>query len=414
MKYVIIGNSAAGLSAAKEIRSKDIKGSITIIGREDFPAYGRPMISYYLKDKVSLDKLPIHDEQFYKDNDIKVIIDSAEALDLKGKKVKTGANDDIPYDKLILATGSVPFVPPINNLKSQSNVYTFLDVANAKALKAAVNQDTRVVILGGGLIALKAAEGLRGITSNISVVELADRILPTILNKESSEVVRAHIEKQGIKFYLADTISEVKGDNKIISVVLKSGVEIPADIFVVAVGVRPEVKLAKDAGITVNRGIVINSRMQTSAENVYAAGDCVETLDTLDGATKIIALWPQAVVGGKLAGANAAGEKKEAEGAFPFNAIDFFGLRMITGGIINPPEGYKTVSFKDDRGYSTFVIKNDKLFGYMLIGDVERAGLFTDIIRNGYKLSGLKNVLKSREFLSFESELRSLKYRGLI
>ena len=103
MKYVIVGNSAAGLSAAKEIRIRDSKGSVTIIGREDFPAYGRPMISYYLKDKVSLDKLPIHDEEFYKDNNIKVIVDSAEALDLKGKKVKTGANGDIPYDKLILA-----------------------------------------------------------------------------------------------------------------------------------------------------------------------------------------------------------------------------------------------------------------------------------------------------------------------
>jgi len=414
MRYLIIGNSAAGVSAATEIRNYDKKGEITIVGKEDFPAYGRPMISYFLKNKVTLEKLPVFSSGFYKENAINVIIDEAIKINKEEKTVSLLSGKVLSYDKLILSTGSIPFIPPVNNLKGQSNVYTFLDVKNAIALKEAVNSRTKVVILGGGLIALKAAEGLRGITENISVIELADRILPTILNNSASEIVREHIEKQGIKFYLSNSIKEVRGEKSVESVLLNDGTELPCDVLIMAVGVRPEIKLAKDIGIEIGRAIKINNRFETSVEDIYAAGDCTEILDVLDNKVKIIALWPSAVIGGKIAGANAAGADKTLEGTFPYNAIDFFGLRMITGGIINPDDSYDVKIIEDERGYSVFVINDDKLYGYMLIGNVERAGLFTDIIRNGYKLSELKDVLNTRNFLSYDKELRALKYKGLV
>lgn len=414
MKYIIIGNSAAGLSASKEIRRNDKTGSITIISKENFPAYGRPMISYYLKNKITIDKLPIEKESFYKDNRIDIIVDEVIKINPDKKTVALKSNSEMPYDKLIVATGSIPFIPPVNNLHAQSNVYTFLDIASAMALKEVVKTDTKVVILGGGLIALKAAEGLRGITSNISVIELADRILPTILDKNASDEVRTHIEKNNIKFYLKDTIANVIGDDKINKIVLSSGVELPCDILVMAVGVRPDTKLAVDAGIKVGRGIIIDKHMETNIPSIYAAGDVTEVLDVLDNKNKIIALWPNAVSGGKIAGANASGVETIFDGTFPFNAIDFFGLRMITGGIINADNTFETKVIKDERGLSTFIIKDDKLFGYMLIGNVERAGLFTDIIRNGYKLSSFNNILTSRTLLSYEQTLRANKYKGLV
>jgi NAD(P)H-nitrite reductase large subunit len=293
-------------------------------------------------------------------------------------------------------------------------VYTFLDVKNAELLKRNVKKGDKVIILGGGLIALKAAEGLRGITEDISVIELADRILPTILNNSSAEIVQNHIEKRGIRFFLKNSIKEVVGEEKVEKVLLSDGTELKADVLVMAVGVRPDTALAAAAGIKIGRGIQIDSSMRTSRENIYAAGDCVEILDILDNKVKIIALWPNAVITGKTAGANAAGDNRTLNGTFPYNSIDFFGLRMITGGIINPDATFETKVIKDEKGTAAFIIKDDRLYGYILIGNVERAGLFTDIIRNGYKLSGLKDVLSTRCFLSYEPELRSLKYRGLV
>lgn len=412
MKYIIIGNSAAGLAAAKEIRCNDKTGNITIIGKEKFPAYGRPMISYYLKGKIELDKLPIHNEDYYKDNNIDIIYDEAVKIDKDNKQVKLISNKTMLYDKLIIATGSVPFVPPVKNLDKQSNVYTFLDIENAKALKNVVNNNSKVVILGGGLIALKAAEGLRGITPTISVVELADRILPTILDNNSAKVVQSHIEEQGIKFYLSNTISEVIGRESVDKVILKSGDELDCDVLIVAVGVRPDTAIAKDAGVEVARGIVVDNHMRTNIADIYAAGDVTEVIDVLDNKSKIIALWPNAVIGGRIAGANASGKERVNDGCFPYNAIDFFGLRMITGGIINPDDSYAVKVIEDNNGHSSFIIKDDKLYGYILLGNVQRAGIFTDIIRNGYSLSECNDILSSRNFLSYCKSLRDTKYRG--
>ncbi len=414
MNYVIIGNSAAGLSAANEIRKNDKISRITILSAEKYYAYGRPMISYYLKGKISLDKVFLKGKDFYKKQKIDIVFDKAISIDKTSKEVNTVSGNSIPYDKLIIATGSEPFIPPMDGLDKQENIYTFFDLDSAIRLKETVTSTSKVVVLGGGLIALKAVEGLRGITSNISVVELADRILPTILDNKTSEKVKAHIEKKDIKFYLGNTIIKIVGNKKVDKVILKDGTELEANILVVAVGVRPETGLAREIGIKCNRGISINAKCETNVNDIYAVGDVTEIYDYIDEKEKIIALWPHAVEAGRVAGANASGKEAVLDRSFPYNAIDFFGLRMITAGIITPTKEYSVKVIEDETGFSSFVIKDDELKGYILLGNVDRAGLFTDIIRNGYKLSSLDGVLEKRTFLSYNETLRRAKYEGKV
>ena len=184
-KYVIIGNSTAGIAAAEAIRKKDKKGSLTIISEEKGPAYGRPLISYYLQGVTNDETLPYRPDDFYK----KLNIDlkdgvKAEKIDAESKKVYLSDGKTVSYDKLLVATGSVPFVPPTPGLDSVREKFTFYTIEDARKLKAALNPDTRLLIIGAGLIGLKCMEGAYDITRNITVIDLADRVLSSVLDEE--------------------------------------------------------------------------------------------------------------------------------------------------------------------------------------------------------------------------------------
>ncbi len=267
-------------------------------------------------------------------------------------------------------------------------------------------------IVGGGLIGLKAAEGLHSHCDDITVVEFADRVLAAVIDKQGGDIVSAHLENNGIKCILSNTVDTLRDGE----VLLKNGDVLPCDILIVAVGVRPAVALAKDAGLTINRGIVTNELMQTSDPDIYAAGDCVESFDILDGTQKILALWPNAVRQGKIAGASMAGHTDEAfEGGMPLNSVGFFGLKVMTCGIINPSDEseYKIIRIADGQQYKKFVIKDNVLKGFILINSAERAGLYTTLIRDGVDLDTLEgDITEGIGLLSFNKAERSKKIGG--
>ncbi len=422
MNYLIIGASAAGLSTAESIRKNDKKGKITILTKEHYFPYSRPSISYYLKGKVDEKNIFLRNPIYYKKNNIEIITDcTAEKIKRDEKKVTT-TKGEFKYDKLCIATGSKPFVPPIENITSQENVCTFLDLEAVKKVKRMAHEKTRAIVIGAGLIGMKAAEGLSKICKSVDVVELSPRVLPSILDERSAEAVKQYLESNGIEFHLENTVVKAYIENNIVkSVQLKNSDVLPCDLLVTAVGVRPETSLAEEAGLDVMRGIITNTEtMQTSDDNIYAAGDCTVSVDMLDGSKKIIALWPNAVQQGTAAGAQMAGEKKCTGGTYSVNAIDFYDLRICTCGLINAQgDSYtdkieKSGSFESNNfKYKRLIFENDYLVGFVLINSSENAGIYTNLISNKTPLSSLSgNIMDTPNIFIFDKEIRRQKLQG--
>lgn len=374
MKYVIIGNSTAAVGCIEGIRQYDTQGEIAVISNEKYHTYSRPLISYLLCGKTTQEKMKYRADDFYETNNCTTFFGkTVEKIDSKNKTVLLDSGETINYNKLLVATGSSPFVPDIKGLDSIKNKFTFMSLDDAKGIDAALNDNMDVLIIGAGLIGLKCAEGILKEAKTITVVDLADRILPSILDEEGSAMVMEHIQKQGIKFILSDSIKELNGNTAL----LVSGKQINFDLLVIAAGVRPNTKLIEDAGGKVNRGIVIDNKSQTTLEDIYAAGDCVLSHDITTDQQKILALLPNAYMQGFTAGVNMAGGTCVFDKAIPMNAIGFAGLHIITAGDY---EGDAYVKKTED-SYKKLVTKDGLLKGYIMIGNVERAGIYTSLIR---------------------------------
>ena len=380
MKYVIIGNSAAGIACVEGIRSADAEGEITIISDEPFAAYGRPLISYYLLGATDRQRMLYRPADFYEKNKVRTLLGArAEKIDPAAQKIVLRGGEEIPYDRLLVATGSRPFEPPMEGIEGVKNKFNFMTLQDALSLEKVLSKRKNVLIIGAGLIGLKCLEGILERVKSVSVVDMAGRILPSILDDAGAAIVRRELEGKGAKFYLSDSVAKFEGN----TAHLKSGKEISFDILVVAVGVRPNTELIKDAGGEVSRGVVTDEKQQTSLKNVYAAGDCAESFDITSGARKVLALLPNAYRQGYTAGVNMAGGEAAFADAMPLNAIGFFGSHVLTAG------SYEGESFVQAEGdvYRKFFCKDGVLKGFILVNSPERAGIYTSLIRNKTPLS---------------------------
>ncbi len=413
MQYVIIGNSAAAAGCIEGIRKHDKKGGITVISDETHHVYSRPLISYYLAGKVTPENMYYRKKDFYEKNNVKTILgQKMTAIDPDKKSVSLENGESVAYDKLLIATGSSPFVPPINGLKDQDNVFTFLKYDSALGIEKLVSKQAKVVIVGAGLIGLKAAEGLAPVVGSVDVVELAPRVLPMILDEQAALPMQKHMEQNGVSFHLGITADAVTGNKKVEKVVLKDGTELPCDILIMAVGVRPNTAEAKKAGVEVNRGIIVDGRMRTNVKDIYAAGDVTESVDLTSGERKIMALWPNAYAQGHAAALDMCGAKNEFAGVFPMNAVGFFGLSVITAGIQGGEET-QVLSKNDEQtgDMRRFIVKDDRLVGMILLGDVDRAGIYTYILSEKIPLSSLEKKLTDDNFGLMAFEYEKMKER---
>jgi len=374
MKYVIIGNSAAGIGAVEGIRQIDKKGEITIISDEKYHTYSRPLISYLLLGKVTEEKMKYRDNDFYKKNNVNFLWMKVKEIDAKSKQVVLESGEKIPYDKLLVGTGSSAFVPSFAGLASVKEQFTFMCLDDAKKLEKSLDPNKKVLIIGAGLIGLKCAEGILKKVAKITVVDLAPRILSSILDEEGAKIVQTHLESKNIEFKLSASVKAFEQN----AAILENEEKIPFDILVLAVGVRPNTGLLKDIA-KIDRAIVINEKSETSVPSIYAAGDCTQTLDISCGQNKIMALLPNAYMQGECAGINMAGGEKKFDKAIPMNAIGFFGLHVVTAGNYSGD----VYSKAENGSYKRLFYGNNKLNGYILIGNVERAGIYTSLIREG-------------------------------
>lgn len=400
-KYVIIGNSAGAVGCVEGIRSIDKDGEITLIASEPHHTYSRPLISYLLYGKTDEQRMKYRPDSFYKDNKVKKMLGkTVVSIDKKEKKVILSDGKEIEYEKLMVATGSVPFVPPMDGLDKVKKKFSFMTLDDAHKLQKAITPQSKVLIVGAGLIGLKCAEGINDKVESLTVVDLADRILPSILDKDGSAIVQKHIESEGVKFCLGDSIKAFEKNKA----TLVSGAEIDFDILVLAVGVRPCVSLISDIGGKVNRGIITDEKCKTSIKDIYAAGDCTESHDVSSNSEKVMALLPNAYMQGHTAGINMAGGNAVYDNAIPMNAIGFFGLHIITAGTYDG-DCYTHVS---NGSYKKLFYKSNHLKGYIMIGDIKRAGIYTSLIKKQTPLSSIDfDLIKEKpQLMAFSKKSR--------
>jgi len=400
MKYVIIGNSAAGIGAVEGIRQVDKQSEITIISNEPHHTYSRPLISYLLLGKVTEDTMKYRDSDFYSENNC-ILMAGVNVKKIEEKNVLLENGKAIPYDKLLVSTGSTAFVPPFEGLDSVKNKFTFMTLNDAKQLESVINTDSNVLIIGAGLIGLKCAEGIKDRVSQVTIVDLAPKILSSILDDDSAEIMQNHLQSVGLKFLLSDGVSKFEGN----TAVLNSGKKFDFDILVLAVGVRPNTSLLEGVA-DIDKGIAVNEKSETSAKNIYAAGDCTLSLDVSDNQKKIMALLPNAYMQGECAGINMAGGEKTFDKAIPMNAIGFCRKHIVTAGNYT---GEKFTKKTDDE-YKCLYYSNNKLNGFIMVGDIEKAGIYTNLIREQTPLNTIDFdfICENPSLMAFTTEDRAL------
>lgn len=406
-KYVIIGGGIAALGAIEGIRSIDKEGTITVICDESVPPYARPLISYYLENKTNFEKMQYRTEDYYRKLKVNFLLNTS------AKKIEEGSvalqnGEKIPFDKLLAATGSSPFVPTIEGYETVSKKFTFMTENDAKALEDSTDKDSDILIIGAGLIGLKCAEGLKNRVKSITVCDLADRVLSSILDNESASIIEESLKKENINLMLSD--SAIKFENN--TAVMKSGKKVNFDVLVMAVGVRPNISILKDIDVKINRGVIVNPKMETSVPNIYAAGDIAESYDITAKTSKIMAILPNAYIGGFTAGTNMAGGDKRFDNQIPMNSIGFFGLHLMSAGSYDG-DVYEE---KTENGLKKLFIKDNRLVGFIIIGNVDKTGIYTYLVRNSVPLDSIDfdSIKKNPSLLPFSYEYRRKNLGGVL
>ena len=394
MEYVILGAGAAGITAAKTIRKADSEGKITVIST-DTQVHSRCMLHKYLSHERDAAGISFVDPDFFEKNQITWLQGkTVNRLDTQGKKVYTDQGDEVSYDRLLIATGAESFIPPVGNLREAENVFGLRHLRDAQAIDELAKDVENIVIIGSGLVGLDAAYGLMETGKKVSIVEMADQILPVQLDKTAAFEYQKRFEEAGARFYLgrkaADTVME---EDKIIrEIILDNGEKLPCDLIIVAAGVRSAVAGMEGEGIVIDRGIKVDDYLQTGAEGVYAAGDV----------TGLSGIWPNAQKQGETAALNMCGSHVEYTDRYAIkNTINFFGLVSMCVGVILPQEGDVVIAREDSRNYKRVVLRDGKVVGVLLQGDISHGGIWQYLIKNQISISGIQKDIFDLNFGDF-------------
>jgi NAD(P)H-nitrite reductase large subunit len=404
IKYLIIGNSAGGIGATEAIRGVDGAGTIAIVSDEPYPAYSRPLISEHLAEGRPLEKMLYRPADFYERNKIKTVFgDKVKRIDFKERNIEMESGRKLVWGKLLLATGGVPIVPDNIEGKDLKGVFTFTTLDDAKAIDNFLSRrqgKIRAVVIGGGLIGVSATEALvkRGV--EVSIVEMKDFILNTILDEEAASFEAEALVKAGVDIITGHTVARINGSllGEVSGVTLDDGRLLAGDMVVIAIGVVPRLDLVSN-GVKTNRGIIVDRRMKTSVTGVYACGDVSEAYDFVYGENRLTPVWPNAYTGGRVAGLNMAGKKAEYQGGTAMNSLKYFGVNIVSAGMVSPPDGsYEVLIKRGDGIYKKVIIKDGKIVGLILVGDIEKAGINYNLMKDRISVAAFKETLVDDDF----------------
>lgn len=376
--YVILGNGAAGLSAAKAIRERDKTGSVIMISNEAYPTYNRPMLTKSMVAELDAKEILVEPEAWYQENNIHLLLEKeVTGIHTDKKEITLSDGTALKYTKLIYALGSECFVPPIPGT-DKPEVVAIRRMSDIEKIEAMLDRVQNVVVIGGGVLGLEAAWELKKTRKQVVVLEAAPQIMGRQLDEGASQMLTDISRSNGIDIHAGVQIVSIEGESSVTGVKLADGREFPAELVIVSAGVRANVGAAKNAGLDINRGIVVNADMSTSDENIFACGDCAE----YEGIN--YAIWPQALEQGKVAGANAAGDAltyTTVSAGLSFHGMNT-GLYAIGDNGKNPNLIYRTVEFKDmgRKQYEKYYFLNNRLCGAILIGDTSKMAFVTEAV----------------------------------
>lgn len=385
-KYVIVGNGIASLSAAKEIRKIDKDGSILIVTSEQYLTYYRVKLSHYISKTFEDEEILVHNKDWYVKNNIEVMLGKiVEKLNIEENQIQLDDGKTVHYDKLLLATGSRPFVPPVSG-KYKDGVFALRTLKDLKHIKSYFKHCNNITVIGGGLLGLEAAWAIKELGKKVNVVEFFPYLLPRQLDKELSSILSKKLEENGISLFLGAEAEEILGENKAEGIKFKDGREVKTDAVLFSVGIRPNIDLVRNTNIETNKGIVVNEYLQTNTKNIYAAGDVAE----ING--QIMGLWTAANEQGKIAGANMAGEKSEYKPQKPYTTLSIGEIALFSVGNIKDYQDVIKYD-KDENSYRLYVTDN-KLTGGILFGDLSKMSKVRNAVNNNVDISEFisKNV----------------------
>lgn len=406
MRYLIIGASAAGIGTAEGIRQIDKVNPITIISSENYPVYSRCLLSYYLSGRINETGLQFRPADWAKVYSVDFKLGTTvENIDTDKCVVKCGDGNSYNYDKLMIAVGAGAKIPANLN-KNIEGIAVLRNIEDAKKIDKSIKRGDNTVVLGGGLIGLKAAFALKARGMNVTVVLKSPNVLSQMLDFASAKIVEQRMNDYGIEVMTGGDVVDAAGKNGVLQevVIQHAGGEIvkQCGLLIAAKGVKPNLSLIQDTQIEKNSGIVTDSALKTSIDNIYSAGDCAETFDTALEARTVNALWTCAVQQGKTAGVNMAGVIKEYDGSVAMNSINFPRADVISFGTVKVSEenGYEILQEKDEiQGwYQKVVLKDNKIKGMILVNKIDKAGLLLSLMGRKIDISGIKNELLSDSF----------------
>jgi NAD(P)H-nitrite reductase large subunit len=399
-RYLIIGNSAGGIGAAEAIRQADRKSTLTIVSDEPYPVYSRPLISKYLTGERTLEGMLFRPLDFYDQNNITFLSGrKVSDLNLGHQTVRLEDGEQIAWEKLLLAVGGKPIFPSMNG-SDKRGVFTFTSLDDAKAIDKFLDNTKRAVVIGGGLIGISVTEALIKRGFEVSVVEMKERVLNTILDKQASLMAEEVLKQAGVEIFAGHTVANIEGQDTVEKVILDNGDALPCDLVVVAIGVLPRPELASDAQLEVNRGIVIDRHMATSYPGVYACGDVAEAYDFVYKKNRLTPVWPNAYVGGRIAGLNMAGVPTEYPGGTAINSLNYFGIDIASAGMPTTPDddGYETLSKEESNTYQKIILKDNLIMGMIFVGNIEKSGIIFGLMRERINVKSFKQSLLADDF----------------
>ncbi len=390
-KHTIIGNSAAGLSAVKAIRKTGDSGPIVLISAEDCNAYSPALTTYYIGGQIDRPALFLADDSFYKELNVQTIFGRrAVAIDPVKQLVYLDRGPKVSYDDLLIATGASPISLGHVEREALEYISTLRTIEDADKIRQAIQTAKRVVVVGAGLVSLQTIKAILGRGIKITVVEVAQQVLPQQTDPESAAILQERLEAQGVSLLLGRGVDRVvrKGDQ--VHVITSFNEALPADLVIVGIGVQPNSEMVKGTGIKVNNGIVVDERMRTNYESVFAAGDVAEVRNAITGRMEVIATWLNACGQGEIAGLNMAGYSSERRGQFRENVTTILEIAVASIGVSRPEGGqFRQIRFKDSkRGvFRALSFEGSRLVGALLLGRIEDAGVIRYCIASGIDIS---------------------------
>ncbi len=390
-KLVVIGNGMSGQAALEEIlKIKNDNIEMAVFGGEPFHSYNRIMLSDVLSGKRSFSQLNTKNRSWYEENKIKLFTGSVVTKIDKDKKRMYAQNGySSPYDKILIATGSVPFIPPIKGV-DKKGVFVYRTIEDVWSIAEVSRYRKKAVVIGGGLLGLEAAKALKDNGMDVSVVHLADHLMEQQLDYDSGWILQMLLERMGLKFRVQAVTDEILGDDSVSGIRLNTGEEIDADLVLICTGIKPNTELAENLGLMVKRGIVVNDFMETSQEGIYAIGECVEhrgmvygLFDPLTNQAKVVA--------DVIAGSGV----KTFEELLLSAVLKVAEINLVSVGEFEGGKDYEDIVYSDPQAgiYKKIVIKDDKIQGAIFLGDIKKYREIYQLVKEKALINGNRHDL---------------------